>query len=63
MNLLLVLLMVLCSLEVLLLLADLSRRSIIMIRNMAKRTTTEVAEMMIIRMEMEGKMPWCWLFA
>lgn len=53
----------LCSLQVPLVLADLSRRSIRMIRNMAKMTAMEAMDMMIIRMEMDEKMArwWPWV--
>lgn len=60
MNLLLALLMPLLSLKVRLFLVDLSRLTMNMMRNKAKRMiTNETADMMIMRMDFEGKIPWC----
>lgn len=60
---LLVVLMLVMSLQQLLSLVALSRRSIAMMRKMAKTARMEIADRMIMRMELEeSTMPWWWLY-
>jgi hypothetical protein len=56
----LLVLQLLKSLQLPLFLEDLSLLSIAIIRKIVRTRTTEIADMMIIRIEVEERMPWWW---